>query len=59
MYKYYQLNLFLVLTGKFDQKSNFHPRMAWSRPYRAKYGQNREKTLFSRAESGTTLFLCI
>jgi len=28
VYKYYQLNLFLDLTEKFDQKSNFHPRMA-------------------------------
>ena len=44
MYKYYQLNLFLVLTGKFDQKSNFHPRIAWSRPYKSqivpKQGEN-------------------
>jgi len=26
IYKYYQLTLFLVLIGKFDQKSNFQPR---------------------------------
>ena len=38
MYKYYQLNLFLVLIRKFDQKSNFHPRMAWSRPYKSQVG---------------------
>jgi len=25
MYKYYQLTLFLVLIGKFDQKLNFYP----------------------------------
>jgi len=25
MYKYYKLTLFLVLIGKFDQKSNFSP----------------------------------
>jgi len=25
MYKYYQLNLFLVLIGKFDPKPNFQP----------------------------------
>ena len=37
MYKYYQLNL-LVLTGKFDQKSNFPPQMAWSRPYKSQIG---------------------
>jgi len=44
MYKYYQFNLFLVLTGKFDQKLNFHPRRAWNRPYksqiRSKQGEN-------------------
>jgi len=26
IYKYYQLTLFLVLIGKFDQKSYFQPR---------------------------------
>jgi len=25
MHKYYQLNLFLVLIGKFDQNPNFQP----------------------------------
>jgi len=25
IYKYYQLNLFVVLTGKFGQKINFQP----------------------------------
>jgi len=29
MYKYYYLTLFLVLNGKFDQKSNFHHQLAW------------------------------
>jgi len=28
MYKYYQLTLFLVLIGKYDQKSNLQPRLA-------------------------------
>ena len=28
IYSYYQLTLFLVLNGKFDQKSNFHPVLA-------------------------------
>jgi len=28
MYKYDQLNLFLVLIGKFDQKLNFQRRLA-------------------------------
>jgi len=28
MYKYYQLNLFLVLIEKFDQKPNFQHQLA-------------------------------
>jgi len=28
MYHYYQLTLFLILIRKFDQKLNFHPRLA-------------------------------
>jgi len=27
MYNYYQLTMFLVLIEKFDQKSNFQPRL--------------------------------
>jgi len=29
MYKYYQLTLFLVFIGNFDQKSNFQPQLAY------------------------------
>jgi len=32
MYNYIQLILLLVLVGKFDQKSNFRPWLAWTRP---------------------------
>ena len=38
MYKYYQLTLFLVLIGKFDQKPNFQPRLASIRPYKSRIG---------------------
>jgi len=31
--KYYQITLFLVLISKFDQKLNFQPWLAWTRPY--------------------------
>jgi len=46
MYKYYQLSLFLFLIRKFDQKSNFQPRLAWIRPYKSWIWPNREKTWF-------------
>jgi len=29
MYNYIQLTLFIVLIGKFDQKSNFRSWLAW------------------------------
>jgi len=32
MYSYIQLTLFLVLIGKFDQKLNFRPWLAWTGP---------------------------
>ena len=49
MYKYYQLTLFLVLIGKFDQKLNFQPRLAWIKPY--KNGPKlREKVIFKSRE---------
>jgi len=48
MYKYYQLTLFLVLIGKFDQKLNFQPRLAWIRSYKSRMGLNEEKTCFLR-----------
>ena len=35
--------MFLILIEKFDQKSNFHPRLAWTRPYKSRMGPNREK----------------
>jgi len=31
MYNHIQLTLFIVLIGKFDQKSNFRPLLAWIR----------------------------
>ena len=39
MYKYYQLTLFLVLIWKFDQKSNFHHRLAGTKPYECRLGK--------------------
>ena len=50
MYKYYQLNLFLVLTGKFDQKSNFHPQMAWSKPYKSKIGPKQGENFILKSQ---------
>jgi len=50
MYKYYQLNLFLVLTGKFDRKSNFHPRMAWSRPYKRLIGPKQGENFILKSQ---------
>jgi len=40
MYKYSQLTFFLFLIGKFDQKSNFQPLLAWIRPYKSRMGLN-------------------
>jgi len=36
IYKYYEKTLFLVLIGKFDQKSNFHPQLVWGKPYKSR-----------------------
>jgi len=46
MYKYYQLILFLVLIGKFDQKSNFQPRLAWLGLIRAEWAYTGRKRIF-------------
>jgi len=54
IYNYYQLTLFLVLIGKFDQKSNFIPNWPELGHIRAEKGSNGEKTWFSRAEGGIT-----
>ena len=43
MYNYYKLNLFLVVIGKFDPKSNFQPdwpELGLIRADRAKMGEN-------------------
>jgi len=40
LYKYYQLNIFLVLIGKFDSKPNFQP--FW--PKLGLIGANKEQT---------------
>jgi len=51
MYKYYKLNLFLVLIRKFDQSQTFIPD---SPELRHIEGPNGKKTWFSRARSGIT-----
>ena len=45
MYNYHQLTLFLVLIWKFDQKSSFHPQLAWSRPYKSQIGPKRRENM--------------
>jgi len=54
MYKYYQLNLFLVLIWKFNQKLHFQHRLPKLGLIRAKYVQNGEKIWFLSARSGIT-----
>jgi len=58
MYKYYQLTLFLVLIGKFDQKPNFQPRLASTRPYKIRIGNNHGENMVPKVESSITLFSC-
>ena len=45
MYKYYQVNLFLILIEKVDQKLNFQHCLAWTQPYKSqiwpKRGENK------------------
>jgi len=49
MYNYYQLTLFLVLSG--DQKSNFQPWLVWTRPYKSRAGTERgENGIFKNRE---------
>jgi len=54
MYKYYQLALFLVLIGKFNQKSNFYPRLAGTKPYKTRIWPKRGENMVLRAESDIT-----
>jgi len=54
MYKYYQLTLFLSLIGKFDQKSNFYPRLARNKPYKSRIEPQRRENVVLRAESDIT-----
>jgi len=37
--------LFSVLIGKFDQVSNFQPRLARTRSYKSRIGTKREKNI--------------
>ena len=46
MYKNYQLTFFLVLIGKFDQKSNFQPLLAWISPYKSWWAKQGENEIF-------------
>jgi len=49
--KYYQITLFLVLISKFDQKLNFQPWLAWTRPYKSLIGHKREENvIFKKRE---------
>jgi len=41
LYNYFQLNLFLVLSRKFDRRSNFHSRLAKTKPYTRRIGPKR------------------
>jgi len=54
MYKYYKLTLFLVLIGKFDKKSNFHPRLTRTKPYESRIAPKRGENMVLRAGSGIT-----
>jgi len=54
MYKYYQLILFQVLIDKFDQKSNFYPRLAGTKPYKSRIGPKRGENVVLRAGSDIT-----
>ena len=54
MYKYYQLALFLVLIGKFNQKSNFYPRLAGTKTYKSQVGPKRGENVVLRAGSDIT-----
>ena len=45
MYKYYQVTIFLNLIRNFDQKSNFQPRLVWTRPYKSRIGPKRGENL--------------
>ena len=50
MYNYYKLTLFLVLIGKFDQKSNVHSRLA-EQPYKSQIRPKRgENVVFKSRE---------
>jgi len=45
------INFVLVLIGKFDQKSNFHPRLDWTRLYKSRKGpKHGEKVVFKSRE---------
>jgi len=39
------LNLVSFLIGKFDQKSNTHPRLAWTRPYMRRIRPKQEENV--------------
>ena len=49
MYKYYQLTIFLILIGNFDQKLNFQPRLVWTRPYKSRIGLKRGENLIFKS----------
>jgi len=51
MYKYNQLTLFLVLIGKFDQKSNFYPQLAGTK---SQIAPKRGESVALRARSDIT-----
>jgi len=50
MYKYYQLNLFLNLIGKFDQNPNFQLWLALIRPYKNRMGNKHGKNLILKSQ---------
>jgi len=54
MYKYYQLNLFLVLIEKVDQKLNFQHRLAWTRPYKSQIWPKQGENVIFKCQSGIT-----
>jgi len=41
--------LFLVLIGKFEQKSNFQPQVTWTRPYKSWIGPKRGENAVSKS----------
>ena len=48
MYKYYQVNLFLILIEKVDQKLNFQHWLAWTQPYKSQIWPKRgENVIFN------------